>query len=194
MGLNLSRVSFADWLGPDIDFKQFIKKLKTKLGMEIPYINWTVVDEKYPRVGSYSAYGVFVLCLYYISIGDFEKDLEEDMEIELEALKSFRELFKPKTNNIPYVEHFINTNDSDTIFLPILFENPVKIDCLDLASLPAATKALEVFSEFCGFNLEYHFDEEYKECKWVPFSTVKNIARILYNFFKEKPESCVAFS
>lgn len=199
MGLNLQRVSFVGWLGPEINTKDFLQKLEEKLGKKVPFMDWTIVDEEYPRVGSYTAYGTFVLCLYYLTIGDFEQDLEKDDDIELEALNSFRKLFAPKSTTIPYVEHFLDTNDSDTIFLPIFFEKPITIDEFDLASLPAATQALESFAKACSFNLLDDYENEYSKDEygngiWIPFATVKNIARIIYKFFKEKADSCVAFS
>jgi hypothetical protein len=30
--------------------------------------------------------------------------------------------------------------------------------------------------------------------KWLPVATAKNVARILYSFFTEKPNACVALS
>jgi len=65
MGLNLKRTRFAEWLepyGPD-SRAEYLAKLEKHVGQEINVNAWTVEDSDYPRVGSYTAYGVFRLCL-----------------------------------------------------------------------------------------------------------------------------------
>ncbi len=55
-------------------------------------------------------------------------------------------------------------------------------------------KTLEGLSEAISFDLSSKYDKEYINDKWIPIATVKNAAKIIYNFFKENPNSCVSFS
>ena len=64
----------------------------------------------------------------------------------------------------------------------------------DVASLPASKKVLEVLAEIIGFDLFSDFDTEYQDDRWIPIATVKNVARIIYNFFDKYSNTCVIFS
>jgi len=196
MGLNLKRTRFAEWLepyGPD-SRAEYLAKLEKHVGQEINVNAWTVEDSDYPRVGSYTAYGVFRLCLQYLVKGAFENSLEDDADVELAALKAFRKKLRPKSLRIPYVTHFLESGDTDTIFIPILFKRPFEYDERFVASLPGGLRALQAFANGLGFDLNADYDDEDSEKtgKWLPVGTAKNVARILYTFFDEEPNACVA--
>ena len=196
MGLNLNRQKFLEWVElsfrtKDIDL--FLNKLKKHIGKPIDISKWIITDKKYPKVGSYTAYNIFILCLVFITEGDFENELEPDEDIEFEALHNFRDNLKPASKKIPFVEHFLEVGDSDTIFIPVLFKTPFEFDESFVASSHAAIKALDTFSKILKFELNSSFDDEEEIDSWIPIATAKNVARIIYQFFKEKPNACVAF-
>lgn len=198
MGLNLSRRSFADWLenfGSD-SRKAFIKKLEGHVGKKLSVKSWSITDSAYPRVGSYTSYGIFCLCLYFITKGDFEDQLEPDEDLEREALNCFRKTLTRTPKSIRYSSHFLDSNDADTIFIPELFAKPFHYDEWCIASLPRATEVLAGFAKVVDFDIDGNFDEEHvgKKETWQPINTAKNVARILHKFFKEKPSACVFFS
>jgi len=126
--------------------------------------------------------------------GDFENSLEDDADVELAALKAFRKKLRPKSLRIPYVTHFLESGDTDTIFIPILFKRPFEYDERFVASLPGGLRALQAFANGLGFDLNADYDDEDSEKtgKWLPVGTAKNVARILYTFFDEEPNACVA--
>jgi hypothetical protein len=47
--------------------------------------------------------------LRFITIGDYEDQLEEDDRLEKEALLHFRQHLTPKSSDIPYVAHVLET-------------------------------------------------------------------------------------
>jgi len=195
MGLNLHTIHFDEWLYSiqDNELPQLKNELREKLGA-LPEDGSSARDKSFPRVGSYAAYGIFCYCLIYLTIGDYEKDLEPDEDYELVALKKFRELLPTGIQKIPHASHFIETGDSDTIFFPITFERPFEFYERFVASLPKATQALEDFSKLLDFDLNSDFDIEYIEDEWQPIGTVQNVARIIYQFFKKNPNICIEFS
>jgi len=198
MGLNLSAIHLNDWLysiqeSEGINIEILKKELKEKLG-ELPQDDSVTIDNEFPRVGSYTAYGIFRYCLIYLSFGDYKDELTEDDDYELIALQEFKKYLKPMSAPIKYVEHFTETDDSDTIFLPVLFDKPFVFYDRDVASLPASKKVLEVLAEIIGFDLFSEFDAEYQDDRWIPIATVKNVARIIYNFFDKYSNTCVIFS
>jgi hypothetical protein len=79
---------------------------------------------------------IFRLCLQFVAVGDFEEDLDEQDDIELEALKEFRAALEPGSIKIPYASHFLEAGESDTIFIPLLFARPFAYDDRFVASLP----------------------------------------------------------
>ena len=197
MGLNLRRVAFQDWLKSvmwEPILPQFLETLEQKIGRKLPFDDWTVVDNEYPRVGNYAEYAVFRDCLLFLMEGDFETQLEPDENLERVALENFRQNLSPGSTNLPFVDHFLKTNDASTIFLPAFFEKPIRHYEIDIASLPAANVALESFAEVVSFNLLSDSDEERVDGKWIPTATAKNVGRLIYQFFNKKDNSCVVFS
>jgi hypothetical protein len=97
---------------------------------------------------------------------------------------------------VPYAAHFLDSGDTDTIFIPLLFAKPFAYDERFVSSLPGAVKALEAFAKGLKFELVEEAEMEYgaENGKWLPVVTAKNVARILYSFFTEKPNACVALS
>ena len=198
MGVNLKRESFSDWLedyGPD-SRALYLKKLEKHIGQKIDVDAWQVEDTDFPRVGSYTAYGIFVLCLQFVTLGDYGNGQEEDEDVEFEALRDFRAKLQPASIKVPYVAHFLESGDTDTIFIPVLFPRPFVYDERFVASLPGGIKALEAFAKGLRFELtaEPEMEYEVENGKWLPISTAKNVARLLYGFFTEKPNACVALS
>jgi len=198
MGLNLLRERFSDWLadyGPE-SRAQLLAKLEKHVGQKIDVSAWQVEDRAFPRVGSYTSYGIFRLCLQYVTMGDFADELDEADDVEFEALREFRTELKPGFLKVPYAAHFLNSGDTDTIFIPIMFAKPFAYDERFVASLPGAVKALEAFAKGLRVDLAVEAEMEYgaEKGKWLPVATAKNVARILYSFFTEKPNACVALS
>lgn len=195
MGLNLQTVHFNEWLYSieDSELPQLKKELIQKLGV-LPEDDASRRDNSYPRVGSYTAYGIFRYCLIYITRGDYEKELAPDEDYELFALKKFREQLPAGKYDIPTAIHFIETGDTDTIFLPIPFDTPFEFHGRFVASLPKAIEALEDFAKILDFNLNSDFDDEYINNKWQPLNTARNVARIIYQFFKRNSDICIEFS
>ncbi len=198
MGLNLVRGRFADWIeeyGPDTR-AHFLAKLEKHVGQQINVNSWQIEDRAFPRVGSYTSYGIFRFCLQYLTKGDYEDELDEEDDIEVEALKAFRHELKPGSLKVPYAAHFLESGDTDTIFIPILFAKPIAYDERFVASLPGGTRALQAFAKGLHFDLAAEADIEYavENGRWLPVATAKNVARILHGFFTEKPNACVVFS
>src|SRR5438874_1803532 len=109
MGLNLMRERLSDWLegyGPD-SRAHYLSKLQKHIGQKIDVNAWQVEDRAFPRVGSYTSYGIFRLCLQYVTTGDYGDELEEDDDIELEALKEFRAKLTAGSMKVPYASHFL---------------------------------------------------------------------------------------
>ena len=81
MGVNLQRIRFSDWLedyGAD-SRDTYLAKLERHIGKKIDVDAWQVEDREFPRVGSYTTYGIFVLCLQYLTAGDTRNDPDRDM-------------------------------------------------------------------------------------------------------------------
>lgn len=195
MGLNLNTVHLNEWLYSfdEAELPELKEELKQKVG-DIPDDDSIRCDRDFPRVGSYTAYGIFDYCLFYLTKGDYESEIEPDEDFELIALREFRKYFEAGSKVIPYVGHFIATGDSDTIFLPVLFDEPFEFHGRFVASLPAAIKALESFSTSINFDLNSDFEDERIDDSWIPLATVKNVARIIYKFFIKNQNICIAFS
>ncbi len=195
MGLNLHTVHFYEWLYTidEAELPQLISELKERLDV-LPEDDSSPRDKTFPRVGSYTAYGIFRYCLVYVTIGDYEKNLDPDEDYELAALKRFRECLPAGSHNILNANHFIETGDTDTIFLPIPFDKPFEFYDRFVASLPMATHALEQFADVLDFDLNSDFNNEYLNDEWEPMGTSRNVARIIYQFFKKNPNICIEFS
>jgi hypothetical protein len=198
MGLNLVRERFTDWLegyGPETR-AQFLAQLEKHVGKQIDVNAWQVEDRAFPRVGSYTSYGIFRSCLQYVTKGDYEDEMDEEDDIQVEALKEFRVQLKPGSLKVPYASHFLESGDTDTIFIPLLFAQPFAYEERFVASLPGGAKALQAFARGLHFDLIAEAETEYEveHGQWLPVATAKNVARTLYGFFTEKPNACVAFS
>jgi hypothetical protein len=198
MGLNLVRERFTDWLGEEVPSARarFLSELESHVGRKIDVDAWQIEDTEFPRVGSYTTYEIFRLCLQFVLVGDYGEELDEDAGVDLAALKDFRAALKPGSLKIPYTSHFLETGDTDTIFIPILFARPFACEDRFVASLPGGVKALEAFAKGLRFELSTAEETEYsaEDGRWLPVATAKNVARILYGFFTEKPDACVALS
>ena len=203
MGLNLEVVSFHYWLEERVERpfqKEFLNRLEAHIGQKIDFsrFNQVDVDTESPRVGSYKAYRIFRHCLRFITFGDYEDQLEEDDRLEKEALLHFRQHLTPKSSDIPYVAHVLETNDADTLFLPVIFAEPFELYDgdyeIDVGSVPAILVVLKTFSEAIFFDLYGKFEDEQPYHKWNPLSTAKNVARVIFKFFKDNENCCISFS
>ncbi len=199
MGLNLARVSFREWfIGryKEAFLNDYICKLEKLIGKKINIENWTLPeDDDYPRVGSYVAYYVFVICMAFVSQGFKRDELEPDEDIELEALKVFENNLESESHEIVGKDHFLLTNDSDTLFIPIQFDRPAELYEDDIASLPMGIKALEDFADALNFALDSDMDDEYIDPEgWQPINTAKNVARIIHSMFTKDTNCCVSFA
>lgn len=196
MGLALSRESFDHWIerwSPFIQEK-FFSEFEAATGVSRDTTHWPSDDQTYWKLGSYTRYGIFTLFLVYLLEGDFESELEEDEDIELEALQSFRAQLAPASISLQFASHFTDTGDSDTIFVPVFFDEPFYWDESWVASMPAALIALESLATALDFSLDADNEPETVDDKWDAVATSRNIARDLHAFFKESGSSCVAYS
>jgi hypothetical protein len=189
MGMNLRRPGFMNWLNDAVaeQAQQFFnKRLVSHMGQPIPFDDWSQTDDSYPRVGSYTTYGVFQLALQYLTEGDFEHELDE-------ALHAFREGQPPAgTVNIDGADHLTEA-DAGTVLVPADFEEPLHYLRVDVMSKPQAEKALEQFAEVLKFDLTSEPESEADGDKWAYTAVARNVARILYQYFREVPNACVAF-
>jgi hypothetical protein len=188
-----------DWLEaeiPRLERPELMRRLQAAAPSTVNPEDWTIADSEFPRVGSYTAYGVFLLHLEHLTRGDptsdYESD-EEDWDIELEALARFRSDFKPASVTIEGSSHFLDVGDTDTIFVPVAFPQPIEWNETWVGSVPVAMHVLEQFAASIGFDLRSSFDPEELDQRWHPVNTSRNIARILFQFFAAKPDACVAF-
>lgn len=197
MGLNLHRESLNDWLseyGPR-DRRLFLKRLEEHVGSTIDPDAWRIVDDEYPRVGSYTTYGIFIDCLWFVTEGaDYADEFTADDDVERAAFDEFVKNLSPASCKIPYAEHFLDSGDTDTLFIPVLFERPMEFEETFVASLPGAVIALEHFASELGFDLNQAREPEAAEGRWLPVTIAKNVARTLYAFFKKSENACVAYS
>ncbi len=198
MGLNLIRERFSDWLEEDgpATRAHYLARLEEHVGQPIDVNAWQIEDRAFPRVGSYTSYGIFRLCLQYVARGDYEQELGDEENVEFEALKEFRITLKAGSLKVPHAAHFLESGDTDTIFIPILFARPFAHEERFVASLPGGIKALEAFARGLRFELATEEEREYEveDGRWLPVATAKNVARLLHWFFTEKPNACVVLS
>jgi hypothetical protein len=196
MGVNLQRERFVDWLdGFDADARaKLLARLEHHIGQKIDVKKWRVHDDAYPRLGSYTSYNIFRLCLEYVTRGDYGSSLDEEEDVEREALSDFRAKLQPASIEVPYATHFLDSGDTDTIFIPVLFDKVFVYEDIFVASLPGAVRALASFAKGLEFDLKRAPEEEVEEGRWLPVATAKNVAKILHAFFTEKPNACVALA
>ncbi len=63
-----------------------------------------------------------------------------------------------------------------------------------LALRRAAMEVLQRLAETLGFELQSEYEPEKANDKWLPISTVKNIARTIAKYFGEEPQACVEYT
>ena len=190
MGVNLQQERFTDWLDEYAGDEPagFLARLEKHIGRKIDPQSWKIADDAYPRVGSYTTYNIFRLCLEYVTRGRLEDWLDEDDDLEREALDEFSKAKLPRKLKIPTAVHFLDSGDTDTIFIPILFDRPFEYKEGFVASLPGATRALEGFAKGLGFQVTQSASPNGDS---LAVATAKEVARMLYRFFTEKPDACV---
>jgi hypothetical protein len=193
MGVNLRREPFLDWLKnfePE-ERAVFLTRLEAHVGQKLNLGAWQVKDDAYPRVGGYTSYNVFRFCLEYVTRGEPPSWPEEPSAVEREALEEFRARLKPAAVEALYAAHFLETGDTDTMFIPILFAQPLSYEGIFVASLPGAILTLEAFAKGLGFDLTATADVELEGGRWLAIANAKSVAKILYGFFTQKPDACV---
>ena len=197
MGLALTRVTFDDWLTGNlarVDRKPFRRRLERHVGRPLNFDDWVVDDDAHVRVGSYTAYGVFVRCLEFLVVGEPGDVLAPDQDVEKDALSEFRQRLLPASASIRYAEHFLEVGDTDTLFIPKLYPRPFEDNELYVASLPGALQVLERFSQELCFDLCSDYpDEMTPQGQWLPIQTASNVARTLHSFLRENRGTCVAY-
>lgn len=197
MGMNLRRPGFLGWLN-DVVGEQaqqfFVARLNKHLGHDVPFDDWSHQDGDFPRVGTYTTYEVFRLSLSYLTQGDFQTELDDEEDVEIEALAEFRESLPPAASlKIEGADHLIEA-DSETVFVPASFDEPFHYLRARVMSKTKAEHALEEYAAALGFNLASQYEEEFINDK-PSFTTIsRNVARILYQFFVAVPDACVEFA
>lgn len=196
MGLALSREPFDSWIErwPPFNQDKFFADFEAATGVSRNNMHWPSGDQAYWKLGSYTRYGIFTLFLMYLIQGDFESELEEEEDIELKALQSFRSQLAPSSIKVEFASHFTDTGDSDTIFVPAMFDEPFYWDEAWVASMPAAIIALESLAKALNFSLDVDNEPETVDNKWDAVATSRNITRNIHRFFKESGNSCVTYS
>lgn len=197
MGINLQRTPFFDWMVGRIEVDQrplFLDGLFELVGTRLPVEDWTITDETYPRLSSYAGYDVFRECLYYLQTGETSYTLGGE-QFEMECGEYFRSNLKDTRADFEYGSAIVGAGDCDTLFIPYLFKVPYEYGEDDLAqfvtSLPGAVQTLEELASVLAFDLRGEMDQEVVGDEWQPIATIRNIARIMYQFLVEKPGACV---
>src|SRR5258708_6939423 len=108
------RARFTNWLEDDRPDTRphYLTKLEKHDRQKIDLKAWQVNDRAFPRVGSSTTYGIFRHCLQYVTLGDYEADLQDDEDVEFESLKEFRARLKPRSLKIPFAAHFLESGDT----------------------------------------------------------------------------------
>jgi len=150
--------------------------------------------DAYPsqRVGSYTAYGVFVLLLEELTVGVDDRLLEEDEDIERAALHAFRETYATRAE-IPEARQILEMPDSggSGAYVPVPFGEPLEVSGVTLASLPAAVRGIQAFADVLSFDLYAECEPERSEGAWLPLGTMRNVARTLFRFLSEDDSMAV---
>lgn len=199
MGLNLARVHFDEWLHEQTttlhEELAILEDLQRHIRRSIDSRTWIVKDNDSVRVGSYGAFDVFRSCLTWLATGEWpepDEDYESDQYDELAKQTITREV--DRGIGVARAEHFLDVGDSDTVFIPVDFDPPYENEERWIGSAPGAQECLIAFARGMDFDLESQDDDEVIEGTWQPLATARNIARLLFRFFWEEPEACVAFT
>lgn len=199
MGANLHRVAFREWLGElsgPGEREELLRAIREHLSEKICVDAWNIVDEAYPRLGSYGAYDIFRHSLFFVHAGNFNDETFDGADLEPAAKEAFEKQLRPASDGIHYAATILDAGDTDTLFIPPLFESPLQYgdeeETIFVTSLPGAMQALEGFAEAVEFDLNVEFEPEFVDEEWQPLATCRNIARIMYKFFAEEQNACVA--
>jgi hypothetical protein len=203
MGLDIYRVPPNEWLWWSLDEGGRKTLFRNLAASKLDRTGWNTPPSRamhefpsgYPsaRVGSYSAYGVFILALEEMTEGLDIASFEQDEEPELAWLREFRREYGKRRKPIPNALHFLRMPDNAGSFLPAVFEKPFRVRGEWIASLPAAVGALEEFARLLRFDLSADPEVEYIKDRWVPLATMRNVARILHGFFTTDPTCVVMY-
>ena len=195
MGLYLAPGTLSDWLeGYGEDGRAaLLEGLERHVGSPVEVGPPGGAAGAAERIGSYTSYDIFRLCLRYVTAGDFGDQLDEDDEVETEVLSEFRGTLPAGQLRIPGAAHFLQSGDTDTVFVPLRFDEPFEYDERFFASLPNATDALVSFSEGLSFDLEGPAEPEAAAAdgRWLPAATAKNVSRLIYDVFTRHADTCV---
>ncbi len=199
MGANLQRVAFREWLGewsePE-EREELLRAIHGHLSEKICVDEWNIVDEAYPRLGSYGTYDIFRHSLFFVHAGNFIDETYDGADLEPAAKEAFEKQLRPASGGIPYAATILDAGDTDTLFIPPLFGSPLQYgdeeEAVFVTSLLGAMKALEGFAEALEFDLNVEFEPEFVGEEWQPLGICRNVARIMYKFFAEEPSACVA--
>jgi hypothetical protein len=200
VGLNLSRVSFEDWVEDNVPRRkrpEFYERFFQHVGQHLDMAAWLEVDsdsEPSPKVASYTGYGIFVDCVRFLTKGDYGEELEDWEEFEHQALVAYREALQPNSLQLAVAAQFTEVGASDAIYVPASFESPFSFDVVTVASKVGALATLQGFAQTIGFDITSEAEPELVNEQWLPISTAKNIARLINRYFAEKPNMCIAFT
>jgi len=203
MGLDIYRVPPNEWFWWSLDERARNKFLTKLSGSKLPKIRWSSrpkrAMQEFPsghasvRVGTYSAYGIFVLALEEMTTGLDSASFEADEDLELAWFREFRREYGIRRGSIPNAPHFLLMPDNSGSFVPAVFKKPFRVQGEWIASLPAAVHTLEAFAESLAFDLSGDPEVEYIKDRWLPLATMRNVARILHGFFAADRTSVVMY-
>jgi len=197
MGLNLCRESYNHWVDEYFNSNQkeeLLRIIQQNIGTEVDVNQWNYSDNTYERVGPYGAYNTFRIFLSHLTAGNFIEDISPLEEDEKTIIENFSEKYEFGELYIPHANHFLESGDCDTIFLPIFFKAPFEYNEIFFASKSAAINSLSAFGIALHTNLLTPLETEETNGMWDPEITAINIAKILYEYFNKIPSSCVVFS
>ena len=195
MGVALSRSNFDEWMEifeSDRETKNFLNTLEEHLGSKVNPAEWNSSDGESVRLGSYSSYNLFRCIFAHLNNGDPWEIDEEDAEnwnLILDQLPPTGE------GSIPYATTILDSGDTDTLFIPVLFENPLEYgdeeSAIYVSSIPGALIALKFVAERFEFDLGGDPERERADDQWLPMAVFRNFIRAIYLFLSEQPMTCI---
>jgi hypothetical protein len=96
--------------------------------------------------------------------------------------------------SIPQAVHFLGMPDCEGAFVPLDFQEPFEYAGVSIASLWGAIECLMRFAQITSFSLTEEFEKESHGDEWMPLSTMRNVARILYQFMSADKSKVVVFA